>query len=374
VGGERRVCGRVVIPQHSSGGLPINQEDGTLGLNAPRVSAARLHREWRLRESAGQSAASEPAAAGHDGPGPAVPLSRSGFGRVQDGATFGEEHVLRPDSVALLVRRYQPAPCPATRTLLLIHGLSEHGERYDHVARLYAERGWNVVVPDARGHGRSGGTATHIGRFRRYCDDLNAVLDAVAAVPERTAIVAHSMGALVAIRHAQRFPQRAAALVLTSPLLRVSVRVPAGLFVLGRVLSFVAPRTRFQSRVDPAATTRNLDVLARRLADPLIHRSVTAGWFFAMRKALRNAWREAPALTRPILVLQAGQDQIVDPEAARQWLDSAGSQDKTFLCLPEHYHELFNEPDWAATAALVGDWLDARIAPSGAAAAPGAST
>ncbi|HUG91471.1 MAG TPA: lysophospholipase [Planctomycetaceae bacterium] len=284
-------------------------------------------------------------------------VARAGLAAV----SYGEEQLVRPDSISLLVRHYQPAQETAARTLLLVHGLSEHGERYDHVARVFAGRRWNVVVPDARGHGRSGGTATHVRQFRRYCDDLNAILDHVAAAPGRTAVVGHSMGALVAIRHAQRFPGRAAALALISPLLRVAVRVPAGLFVLGRVLSFVAPRTRFQTRVDPSLTTRSLDVLARRLADPLIHRSVTAGWFFAMRRALRNAWREAPGLRVPLLVLQAGQDRIVDPDAAREWLASAGSADKTFRCLPEHYHELLNEPDWPETATLVADWLDGRV-------------
>jgi lysophospholipase len=271
------------------------------------------------------------------------------------------ERIACSDGVSLLVRHYEPVPDPPGRTLLVVHGLSEHGDRYDHVARYFARRGWRVVVPDARGHGQSGGTATHVRRFRWYCEDLNAVLDAAGAEPERTAVIAHSMGGLIAVRHTQRFPGRTAALVLMSPLLRVRVRVPAGLFVLGRVLSFVAPRARFRSRIDPSLTTRNSEALARRLTDPLIHRSVTAGWFFAMRRALRNAWREAPQMRVPLLLVQAGHDRIVDPDASREWLETAGSPDRTFECLPEHYHELLNEPDWSSTADFVARWLDARV-------------
>jgi lysophospholipase len=133
------------------------------------------------------------------------------------------------------------------------------------------------------------------------------------------------------------------------------------LFVLGRVLSFVAPRARFRTRIDPSFTTRDPEAVARRLADPLIHRSITAGWFFAMRRALRNAWREAPAMRGPLLVVQAGRDRIVDPTAAREWLDSTGSADKTFHCLPEHYHELLNEADWPSTAMLISNWLEERV-------------
>jgi lysophospholipase len=88
---------------------------------------------------------------------------------------------------------------------------------------------------------------------------------------------------------------------------------------------------------------------------------VTAGWFFAMRRALRHAWREAPGMRVPLLLVQAGRDRIVDPDASREWIEFAGSPDKTFQCLPEHYHELLNEPDWSSTAEFVGQWLDARV-------------
>ena len=299
-------------------------------------------------------------------------LAQEGHGQEESDVQRRVERLACPDGVSLLVRYYQRASGPESRTLLVVHGLSEHGDRYDHVARYFVRRGWNVIVPDARGHGQSGGTATHIRRFQWYCEDLNTVLEAAAADAGRTAVIAHSMGGLIAVRHAQRFPGRAAALVLMSPLLRVSVRVPAGLFVLGRVLSFVAPRTRFRSRIDPSLTTRNAEALARRMTDPLIHRSVTAGWFFAMRRALRHAWREAPAMRVPLLLVQAGRDRIVDPDASREWIEFAGSPDKTFQCLPEHYHELLNEPDWSSTAELVGQWLDARV-PACAAEPPAAA-
>ena len=66
-----------------------------------------------------------------------------------------EYSVKSHDGVLLLSRRYEPVQ-PTRRSLVIVHGASEHGSRYDHVARLFADRGWRVIVSDNRGHGRSG--------------------------------------------------------------------------------------------------------------------------------------------------------------------------------------------------------------------------
>ena len=41
--------------------------------------------------------------------------------------------------------------------VLISHGYAEHGGRYRHVAERLTAAGLSVVVPDHRGHGRSGG-------------------------------------------------------------------------------------------------------------------------------------------------------------------------------------------------------------------------
>jgi lysophospholipase len=272
-----------------------------------------------------------------------------------------ETEIATPDRQRLFVRCYEPL-VPSGRTLIISHGASEHGERYRHVAEFFAGLGWTVIVGDHRGHGRSTGVRTHIKRFRQYAQDLELIRNYFRLAPDATAILGHSMGGLVAIRHAQLYPGHAAALVLISPLLKVKVPIPRRTIALGRVLSVLAPRTRFRSTVDPKTTTRCPQALERRLNDVLMHRSVTAKWFFAMRSGLQSAWSAAGQITMPVLILQAGADEIVDPKAPEAWLNHVASQDKAFLNFPEHLHELLNEPDWPDTASLIAQWLSPRIA------------
>lgn len=268
--------------------------------------------------------------------------------------------VTADDGIELYVRQFAPA-APSTRTLVIVHGASEHGGRYEHVAGDFVERDWNVVAIDLRGHGKSGGPRTHVSHFQRYVTDIATVLDHLEIPAAQTALLGHSMGGLVSIRFAQLLPQRISCLIAMSPLLGLNVVVPKTTVAVGKMLSLVAPRWRFRSRVDPADTTRCPDALERRFNDPLIHRSVTAGWFFQMKRALRAAWRDAHKLTVPLLVMQAGQDRIVDPLVVEPWLRTSGSDDVTYKCLEDSLHELLNEPDWRNTAAIIADWLRERI-------------
>ena len=272
-----------------------------------------------------------------------------------------EYTVTADDGTDLFVRKYTPQAGDACRMLVIVHGASEHGGRYEHVAHAFVESGWNVVSADLRGHGRSGGPRTHVTDFHRYVADLEHILNDLNLPASRTALLGHSMGGLVSIRFAQRFPERAASLILTSPLLGLNVEIPRPVLAVGKLMSIIAPRCRFRSRVNIEDTTRSPDVLARRAEDPLIHTSVTAGWFFEMRRALRSAWTEAHKLTLPLLALQAGQDRVVDPDVVGPWVQTTGSFDKTVHLLPEHLHEVLNEPDWKATVACIAEWLEQRI-------------
>lgn len=274
-------------------------------------------------------------------------------------AEITEFHLRIPGGTRLFVRRYQAAGC-GRRTLVIVHGASEHGGRYAHVARAAVARGWNVVIPDLRGHGRSDGIPVHVGHFDRYVQDLNRLFDDCRLEPAHTALLGHSMGGLLAIRCAQDWADRVAALVAASPLLKLKVPIPRWKWLLGRALSVIAPRFRFASLVDPAGLTRDAASLARRFADPLMHTSVTAGWFFAVQGALPVVLNDS-SITLPTLLLHGDMDPVTDPSASREWFESISSADKTCHFLPDHLHELLNEPDWQETLETILDWLEQRI-------------
>lgn len=275
---------------------------------------------------------------------------------------YDESKFRAVDGSNLFVRTYASDESDrCARTLVILHGTSEHGGRYHHFSQFAVKNGWNVVVPDLRGHGRSDGIPVHVDQFEQYLQDLDTLWQYCELNPHRTALLGHSFGGLISARFAQTRTDRLAALALMSPLLGLRVKVDPFTYALGRVMSVIAPTTRFQSKVDPEFTTHCPDALERRNSDPLIHRSVTASWFFEMKSALAGVWRDAAKQNVPVLAIQAGDDRIVDPDAVVPWLEKTSHADTSFHLIDDAYHELLNEPDWEITAGMVLEWLERRL-------------
>lgn len=94
-----------------------------------------------------------------------------------------------------------------------------HGAQHDHSvwalqSRYFAHHGWNVLAVDLPGHCRSAGPAH--ASIEALADWLAGLLDAAGAA--RALVIGHSMGSLVALEFAARYPSRVlgAALVATA--------------------------------------------------------------------------------------------------------------------------------------------------------------
>ena len=270
--------------------------------------------------------------------------------------------------VSLHVRVYEPAVARG-RTLLLLHGAFEHGGRYGHAAAYFAARGWRVLVPDLRGHGESGGEPMHARRFDEYAADVRAILAESACDPARTAAIGNSMGGLVLARLAQGAGETGhaapplAAAALCSPLLRIVTPVPLLTRAAGRAVTLVRPTTRFAVPPDPDSPAKS-----DAAADPLRHDSVTAAWFFAVRRGVRDAWRAAARTAVPLAALQSEADRVVCPRAPGEWCRAvrAAGGVAAHRVLPAAAHEVFREPNWADHAAALHNWLGARVPAAGA--------
>ena len=265
--------------------------------------------------------------------------------------------------VTLFVRDYRPderslPEVDSPRTLVWVHGLGEHGGRYLHVGEDLVERGWRVLLLDLRGHGRSTGTRTHVGSFDEYANDMGRVWKRFELGSGRVALGSHSMGGLVALRAVQAGGIVPSALVLSSPLLGVKVRVSRLKRWLGRALVKFLPEARFRNGLDPRNMTRDEEFARQRREDPLIVRTVTASWFFAMEAAIAQAHRDAGRISIPVLALKGLSDETTDGEVVANWLAKTTSDAKELISVPDHVHELLHETDWRTTLDRIIEWLE----------------
>lgn len=107
---------------------------------------------------------------------------------------------------------------PALPAVVLIHGAGMDHTVWSLQSRYLAHHGRSVLAVDLPGHGRSGGEP--LASIAALADWVVALLDAAGA--PRATLAGHSMGALVALEAASRYPDRVAALAL----LGVAERMP----------------------------------------------------------------------------------------------------------------------------------------------------
>ncbi len=250
------------------------------------------------------------------------------------------------DGLSLFSRSWLPDGSPLA-ALAIVHGLGEHSERYNHVGAYFAERGYAVFAVDLRGHGRSPGKRGHINHFDEYLNDAQALVNyAHSQAPTRPLfLLGHSMGGLIALTYAIKYPQELAAVIASGPGLRARMKVPAWKTTLGNIMSGVFPSLSMPNGIDPNHISHDPEIVSAYISDPLNHNKVTARWYTEFTKAGEWALQNANKLSIPALILQGGDDPIVDPSGAKAFFDGIRHNNKKHIEYPGLYHEILNEPE-----------------------------
>ena len=99
---------------------------------------------------------------------------------------------------------------PALPLVLFVHGAALDHTVWALLARWFAHRGFAVLAPDLPGHGRSGGEP--LATIGAMADWTAALIETAGA--RRAALIGHSMGSLVALETAARYPEKITAMGL----------------------------------------------------------------------------------------------------------------------------------------------------------------
>jgi uncharacterized protein len=121
-------------------------------------------------------------------------------GRAWMAATPHQRWTVTAHDGTQLTGYYFPAPRPARRTVILIHGHRADASLMGTFARDYRARGFNVFMADNRAHGASGGRYVGMG-WLDHLDYLRWISRLTGAVGPDAAIVLHglSMGGATAL-------------------------------------------------------------------------------------------------------------------------------------------------------------------------------
>jgi alpha-beta hydrolase superfamily lysophospholipase len=268
------------------------------------------------------------------------------------------------DSVRIFYR-HCPAE-PERARLVIAHGLGEHSGRYGNVVERLHPMGISVWAPDHRGHGQSEGKRGHVLNFMQYLTDLRSMIELASdglADGNKCFLLGHSMGGLIAIYYAQRFPELIDGVVASSPALGMIVEVPAAKKILGSFMSYLWPGLTMGNGLDAGKISHDPDVVSAYVSDPLVHDRVSSRFFTELMAAKETVIQQASTLHVPIMMQVAGDDHLVSARSSELFYDKLAVSDKTLHVYEDLYHEIYNEPEAQREKVLkdLENWLGERV-------------
>lgn len=268
------------------------------------------------------------------------------------------------DGLALHGQSWIPQGVSVRGSLIIVHGIGEHCDRYDSIIRELLPRGIAVHSWDQRGHGRSSGRRGHVRSWMDYRHDLLGFIRLIqSGTPTGCPlfVLGHSMGALVLLDTAvTELPAVAGLAFSGTPIHPTGVARPHLVFI-ARLLSRLWPTFAMKLPIQPEDLMADPEKLERIAADPLLHRTITVRWGYEALKALERVRSRMDRLSQPLLILHGLLDSV-NLHSGAQWLhDHAASEDKTFKSYPETRHEPHNDIESDTATRDLADWIEARL-------------
>ena len=249
---------------------------------------------------------------------------------------------------------------PARGIVLIAHGLGEHSGRYQHVAAALTAAGFVCFGMDQYGHGMSQGARAYVHDAGQAVTDLAQLHDMAREQQGElpTLLCGHSMGALVGLGFALRYPERLRGLVLTGAPLHSEHSKPRWLIALCLRAAQYIPKVRLSPPALPGALTHDDAERQAWREDPLVDKGMwRVGTSAELIRFSRQIRARVGELRLPLLLLHGAEDHLAPADGSRWLAENADSAEVTLKIYPELRHELVNEIEREAIIATMRDWL-----------------
>ncbi|ENH96905.1 lipase [Gracilibacillus halophilus YIM-C55.5] len=298
------------------------------------------------------------------------------------------------DQEQIFLKQWSSHQTKPKAIILLIHGMTEHIERYYHFAEHLISHGFVVYGYDQRGHGKTAndqqltfGYLANTKGFERLTNDAIEVTDNLRekhpSLP--VFVIAHSMGSFVA-RHYMTHPEAA---MLSGVILLGTGMQPKPLLIIGKwlakmlgkwkgkatpspfmnQLTFLGYNKKVENNTSFDWLTRDQETIQAYIEDPLCGFIPTHQFFYDLYKGLQLIQQKDRAKhipkDLPIYFLSGDADPVGQLgkgiKKTYHFYQSVGLSNLDLTIYPEARHELFNESNRFEVYQHVLSWLDKQM-------------
>lgn len=257
-----------------------------------------------------------------------------------------ERSFVTHDGSELFYRVWPTASGVARGAILLFHRGHEHGGRMAHLVEELGLPDFAFYAWDARGHGRSPGRRGYSPSFAHSVRDIDAFLKEIKASDgfdqADVAVVAQSVGAVLAATWVHDYAPKIRALVLASPAFSVKLYIP--LARQGIALWQKLKGTFFvNSYVKARFLTHDQERIRAFERDPLITRPIASNILLDLYEQSARVVADARAITVPTQLLISGADWVVRHPPQHEFFVNLGSRVKERHVFDGFFHDTLGE-------------------------------
>jgi len=250
--------------------------------------------------------------------------------------------------------------------IIALHGWGTHSDRINVPAEYFTEKGYAIYAFDIRGHWRnSGDFPGHIDSMDHIQKDIVLFMDLIKkqAKDKKIFLMGHAFGALISLIFAINHPS-ISGVIASSPLLKYikdfSLSRKLGRKITGPI-SKISPNKTMERNIEQNLLTSDIKILRKHISDK--NRINKISWRSAaeMERSMKWTLENAPNLLCPTLILQAGNDKLVDKGTNKKFFEGVKSIDKTYREYDGLLHELWQEKGRVQVFQDMFIWLEKHI-------------
>ncbi|WP_376703783.1 bifunctional alpha/beta hydrolase/class I SAM-dependent methyltransferase [Mesorhizobium sp. ISC25] len=261
--------------------------------------------------------------------------------------------------------RYWPALSEHRKgAILLFHRGHEHGGRMAHLVDELQMPDHAFYAWDARGNGRSAGERGYAPSFAALVRDIDCFVREIGSdgfARRDIALIAQSLGAVLAAAWVHDYAPDIRALVLAAPAFSVKLYVP---FAKQGIALWQKLKGRFfvNSYVKAKFLTHDPERIATFEADPLITRPIASNILVELYDHAARIVADARAITVPTQVLISGSDWVVRHGPQHEFFVNLANPAKERHVLPGFFHDTLGERDRHKALDLIRPFLEKQFA------------
>jgi alpha-beta hydrolase superfamily lysophospholipase len=261
----------------------------------------------------------------------------------------------------LFYQNWLPDSKPIKAYIIAFHPLATHSDRINIIAEYLTEKGYAIYSFDLRGHWRNiVNIPGHIESMDHLQKDTILFKDMVKGVAgiKKVFLMGLSFGGLIALKYAISHPQTEGVIAL-SPELDILLEMSVAKKLvkkLSRDLTALVPYD-----INQKILTKDLKILRVYNTDKRRLIKISLKTYLEREKSMKWTLSNAKNLSCPVLIMQSGDDKLVDKKVVKKFYDSIKTKDKTYREYDGVLHDIWSEKLRTQVFQDLFIWLEKHI-------------